>query len=173
MYKKLVALILASASVLITPVHAEMKIVLVDGVRAILSTTEAQTLVEAFQKEIDAETTALQAKAKKFRELQEKAQRDAEILTKEDARRIQKDLEDLGIEIDFERKHLQKDANDKQQEILRSLQPRYQKVLKDLIDIDQIDLVLPTTSAVYSNPIHDITRRVTEKMNDEASKSAE
>jgi len=46
--------------------------------------------------------------------------------------------------------------------------PKYEKVLSDLIQIDQIDLILSPNQVQYANAKHDISRRVTEKMNEQA-----
>ena len=56
-----------------------------------------------------------------------------------------------------------KTAQDKRQEILQTLAPKYDKVLKDLIQIDQIDMIL-ASALQYANDKHDITRRVVEKL---------
>ena len=61
---------------------------------------------------------------------------------------------------------LQKTAQDKRQEILQTLAPKYDKVLKDLIQIDQIDMILAPSALQYANDKHDITRRVVEKLNE-------
>ena len=54
----------------------------------------------------------------------------------------------------------------KQHEILQAMAPKYEKVLNDLIQIDQIDLILSPNQLQYANPKHDISRRVTEKLNE-------
>ena len=63
---------------------------------------------------------------------------------------------------------IQKIAQDKRQEILQTLAPQYDKVLKDLIQVDQIDLIVQPNALQYANPKHDITKRVTEKMNEQS-----
>ena len=60
---------------------------------------------------------------------------------------------------------LQKYAQDKNQEILQSLAPAYEKVLNEIIEIDQIDLILSPTALTYANKKHDITKKVTERLN--------
>jgi Skp family chaperone for outer membrane proteins len=62
---------------------------------------------------------------------------------------------------------LQKEAQDRRQEILQALAPKFDKVLKDIIQVDQIDLILAPNALQYANPKHDITRRVTEKLNEQ------
>ena len=57
---------------------------------------------------------------------------------------------------------------DRQQEILQSLAPQFQKVRDDLIQIDQIDMIVNPNVLQYANAKHDITKRVTEKMNEQS-----
>ena len=66
-----------------------------------------------------------------------------------------------------EREENQKAVQEARQEILRTLAPKFEAVLKDIIQVDQIDLVLNPQTLQYANPKHDITRRVTEKMNEQ------
>ena len=44
--------------------------------------------------------------------------------------------------------------------------PKFEAVLKDLIDLEDYDAVLPRQTLLWINPRHDITRRVTEKLNE-------
>ena len=61
---------------------------------------------------------------------------------------------------------LQKQTQDRRQEIIQAMAPKYEKVLNDLIQIDQIDLILSPNQLQYTNAKHDISRRVTEKLNE-------
>ena len=123
-------------------------------------------LIDAAAKEVEAERTDLENLAKKMQELQERLQKDAEVMSDAEKRKAQKDMEDYRIDLDFGSKKLQKEAQDKQNEILQVLAPRFEKVLKDLIEVEGIDMIIAPNSVVYANSIHDITRRLTEKMNE-------
>jgi Skp family chaperone for outer membrane proteins len=74
----------------------------------------------------------------------------------------------MQADIQFGSQKLQKQVQDKRQEILQAMAPKYEKVLGDLIQIDQIDLILSPNQVQYANAKHDISRRVTEKLNEEA-----
>ncbi|GIS20324.1 MAG: hypothetical protein CM15mP120_22400 [Pseudomonadota bacterium] len=96
----------------------------------------------------------------------QKLQKDGEILSDADKRKIIKDIESMQADLQFGSQKLQKTAQDKRQEILQTLAPKYDKVLKDLIQIDQIDMILAPSALQYANDKHDITRRVVEKLNE-------
>ena len=99
--------------------------------------------------------------------LQTKLQKDGEVMSDSDKRKAVKELESMQADLQFGSQKLQKVAQDKRQEILQTLAPQYDKVLKDLIQVDQIDLIVQPNALQYANPKHDITKRVTEKLNEQ------
>ena len=86
-------------------------------------------------------------------------------MSESERRKAIKDLEDMQTDLQFGNQKLQKQTQDKRQEIIQAMAPKYEKVLKDLIQIDQIDLILSPNQLQYTNAKHDISRRVTEKLN--------
>jgi len=159
----LVALILAAPFA-----SAEMKIVVLDTVRAILESDEAKVLADAANAEMQPEQDELRAAAEEMQALQAKLQKDGEVMSESERRKAINDLESMQADIQFGSQKLQKQVQDKRQEILQAMAPKYEKVLGDLIQIDQIDLILSPNQVQYANAKHDISRRVTEKLNEEA-----
>ena len=159
----LVALILAAPFA-----SAEMKIVVLDPVRAILESDEAKVLADAANAEMQPEQDELRAAAEEMQALQAKLQKDGEVMSESERRKAINDLESMQADIQFGSQKLQKQVQDKRQEILQAMAPKYEKVLGDLIQIDQIDLILYPNQVQYANAKHDISRRVTEKLNEEA-----
>jgi outer membrane protein len=159
----LVALILAAPFA-----SAEMKIVVLDPVRAILESDEAKVLADAANAEMQPEQDELRAAAEEMQALQAKLQKDGEVMSESERRKAINDLESMQADIQFGSQKLQKQVQDKRQEILQAMAPKYEKVLGDLIQIDQIDLILSPNQVQYANAKHDISRRVTEKLNEQA-----
>ena len=149
-------------------VSAEMNMVVLDPVRAILESEEAKVLAEAANKEMQPEQEELRAAAEEMQALQAKLQKDGEVMSDSERRKAIKYLESMQADIQFGSQKLQKEAQDRRQEILQALAPKYEKVLSDLIQIDQIDLILSPNQLQYANAKHDISRRVTEKLNEQA-----
>ena len=46
--------------------------------------------------------------------------------------------------------------------------PSFEKVRNDLIQVEGYDMILAPNTLVYANPINDITKKVTERMNEQA-----
>lgn len=146
---------------------ADLNIVVLDSVRAILETEEAQTLIEAANKEMEPEQEDLRSMAEEAQALTSRLQTDGEVMSDAEKRKVQKDIEDIRIDLEFRSQKLQKDAQDKRNEILQVLAPKFEKVRRDLIEAQQIDIILAPGALAYVNPRHNITRRITEKMNEQ------
>ncbi len=166
MIKKLAQIAVAGCLLVTQAVYAEMNIVVLDSVRAILGSEEAQTLAEAANKEMESEQAELKSLAQKLQDLQTKLNTDGEVMSDAEKRRIGKEAEDIQIDLQFRSQKLQKEVQDKRQEILQAMAPKFDKVLKDIIQVDQIDLILAPQALQYANTKHDITARVTEKLNE-------
>lgn len=168
MFNKLAMAVLATAMMAAPSVYAEMKIVVLDPVRAILESDEGKVLIEAANKEMQPDSDQLRTDAEALQALQTKLQKDGEVMSDSDKRKAVKELESMQADLQFGSQKLQKVAQDKRQEILQALAPQYDKVLKDLIQVDQIDLIVQPNALQYANPKHDITKRVTEKLNEQS-----
>ncbi len=147
--------------------HAEMKIVVLDSVRAILETDEAKVLIEAAEKEMSGESEELRSLSDRRRTLQEKLQKDGDVMSAGEKREVAKEIEDTEIDLQFRSQKLQKAVQDKRQEILVALAPKFEKVRNDLVSVEGYDMIMAPNAMIYVNPKNDITRRVTERMNEQ------
>ena len=145
---------------------AELKIVVLDTQRALVESEEAQALLAQAQKELQTEQEELQALGEEILALQEKLQTDAEIMSPTEQNKVQKDIEDKQIDYQFLGNKLQKKVNDRRQELLAQMVPKIDVVLKDLIELEGYDMIMERSNLRYVNTKHDITRRVTEKLNE-------
>ncbi|MEE8079215.1 MAG: OmpH family outer membrane protein, partial [Pseudomonadales bacterium] len=91
---------------------------------------------------------------------------DGEVMSPTEQRRLQKDIEDKQIDYQFLVNKLQKQVNDRRQELLAQMVPKIDAVLKDLIELEGYDLIMERGNLRYVNTKHDITRKVTEKLNE-------
>ncbi len=145
---------------------AELKIAVLDTQRALLSSEEAKSLMEQVQQELEQEQARVNELGDEIRALQEKLEKDSEVMSATEQRKAQKALEDKGIDYQFLVNKLQKRVNDRRQELGQVMVPKVDAVLKDLIELEGYDLILERGNILYVNSKHDITRRVTEKLNE-------
>ncbi len=144
---------------------AELKIAVLDTQRALVSSEEAKALLEQAQSELKKEEEEVNALGAEIQALQEKLQTDGEVMSPTEQRKAQKDIEDKRIDYEFLVNKLQKALQDRRQDLLQVMVPKVDAVLKDLIELEGYDLIMERANLRYVNPKHDITRRVTEKLN--------
>ena len=166
MYKKLTRWSLLILVVIAGPVSAEFKIAVLDTQRALVESEEAQALLAQAQKELQAEQEQVQGLAEEIMARREKLQTDGEVMSATEQRKAQKDIENKEIDYQFLVNKLEKEVNDRRQELLQQMVPKIDVVLKDLIELEGYDMIMERGSLRYVNTKHDITRRVTEKLNE-------
>ncbi len=163
MIKKLTAVALMAAAF---GAAAELKVAVLNVQRALSESDEAKAAAEQIQQDLQEDRDSLNQLREDIEALQEQLEKDAEILGDEEKRRIGKDIEDKRLDFEFGANKLQKELQDRQEEVLRDMAPKLEAVLDDLVEIEGYDLVLQRGGLLYVNVKHDITRRVTEKLNE-------
>lgn len=144
---------------------AELKIVVLDTQRALAESEEAKALIEKINNELKSEQDEVQSLGESIRALNEKLGKDGEVMSAAEKRKAQKEIEDKQIDYQFLVNKLQKEVNDRRNELLQQMVPKVDAVLKDLIATEGYDMILERGSLRYANTKHDITRKVTEKLN--------
>ena len=165
--KKVLAVILLPLFMLAaTDVAAELKIAILDVQRAIGESEEAKILISGLQQDLAKDEADLSQLGEGIQALRAKLEKDAEIMGDSEKRKIAKDIEEKGIDYEFGLNKLRKESQDGLQEIYQAMAPKLDAVIKDLIELEGYDLVLPRPGVLYVNTKHDITRKVTEKLNE-------
>ena len=166
MVKRLSAALLACFCFSAVGVAAEYKFAVLDVQRAIGDSEEAKSLAAQVEQDLKEDQDALQKLAEEIQAVQDRLQKDAEILGDAEKRGLQKDIEDKQLDYEFGVNKFRKELQDRQQEIFRQMGPKLDAVLTDLIEIEGYDVVFPRAGLLYVNTKHDITRKVTEKLNE-------
>ena len=146
--------------------QAELKIVVINAEQAILQSEEGKAKIEAIRTAVEADELKIQSLSDQIRSLQERLAKDAEVISDGEKQKLQKDIENLNIDAQFELQKYQKKGNELQQDLMREMTPKLQAVLQDLIEVEGYDLVMPRAGLLYTNAKHNITRKVTEKLNE-------
>jgi outer membrane protein len=145
---------------------AELKVAVLDTQRALVESEEAKELLAQAAEELQAEEASVKTLGESIMAIQEKLQTDGEVMSPTEQRKLQKEIEDKQIDYQFQVNKLQKEVNDRRQELLQQMVPKIDTVLKDLIEVEGYDLIMERSQLRYVNSKHDITRKVTEKLNE-------
>ncbi|MCZ6709598.1 MAG: OmpH family outer membrane protein [Gammaproteobacteria bacterium] len=152
---------------------AELNVAVLDTQRALIESEEAKILLKRAQEELQKEEDSVRSLGEEILALQEKLKTDGEVMSATEQRKMTKDIEDKQIDYQFLVNKLQKQVNDRRQELLAQMVPKIDKVLKDLIEIEGYDMIMERGNLRYVNSRHDITRKVTEKLNENRQKQSE
>jgi len=164
---KKLAFVLLSFSVLAAgSAFAELKIAILNTQKAVLESEEAKVLLDKLQKDLKPEETEIKGLQKSILDLRGKLEKDKDILGDAEMRKMVKEMQGYEEDYKFKVNKLQKELNDRQQELFNQMAPKLDAVLKDLIAVEGYDLVMQRQTVLYTNSKHDITRKVTEKLNE-------
>lgn len=145
---------------------AEVKIAVVDVQRAILNSEEAKRLLVQIQEEFKTDDAKINTIKTNAAALLERLQKDAEVMSVDEKRRIQQEIESYNNDFVYERQKLQKAINARQTELFSGTEAKIQRAIEDLVLKNDYDLILPRGAALYVGDLYDITRKVTEKLNE-------
>lgn len=145
---------------------AEVKIAIVDVQGAILQSEEAKRLLQQIQDEFKDEEDEIRQIQTDAAAMMERLQKDAEVMSDVEKRRIQQQIESKNNDFVFFRQKLQRQVEERQQELFAGINGKVQKAVEELVKSDDYDLILPRQAALYVNPVYNITRKVTEKLNE-------
>lgn len=179
--KKLIAVLLTvtTAAGFAPAARAELNIAVLNAERAVLESEQARRMVQSLEQELEEDQQFIESVTAEIAELQERFQKDADVLTDAQRRQMTKEMEDKGLERRQRMEKVQKAIADRRQEIFQEISPLLQVVVQELIDVENYDLILPRSVTVptqqgaypiqpilYVNPRHDITAKVTERLNE-------
>ncbi len=170
--QQLTAILALSLSLLLAPMaSAEVKIAVVDVQQAILSSESAKTLLGQIQQEFKGDEDTIKGIQTEAAGLLQRLQKDADVMSDEEKRRIQSEIEGLNNDFVYQRQKLQKEIQARQGELFAGTDEKVRKAIEDLVLENDYDIILPRGAALFAGDLYDITRKVTEKLNELDKKS--
>ncbi len=162
----ILAILAISVLALTTPVAlAEVKIAVVDVQTAILQSEEAKRLMAQIQTEFKTKEDEIREIQSEAAGMLERAQKDAEVMTESEKRKLQQQIESKNNDFVYLRQKLQREIEERQQELFAGIDAKVQKAIEDLVLEEDYDLILPRQAALYVGDLYNITRKVTERLN--------
>ena len=156
----------AALTALAEDATAELKIAVVNSDAAIGQSEEFKTFREALQQEFSGEQGELKTLQDSIAALQQRVVDERDVMSESEMRDVQKEIENKNLDLEFRGKKFEKDVNDRQVEFFQSMTPKFQAVVNDLIEIERYDFVYERRQVIFANMKHDITAKVTEKLNE-------
>ena len=161
------ALAIAATVLVFSPsALAEVKMAFVDVQRAILSSEEAKRLGKQIQEEFTDEEAKIRQISSDAAVLLQRMQKDSEVMSEAEKVKLSKRIEEKNADFTYERQKLQRQVQERQNELFAGTEKKLQKAIEELVLAEDYDMILPRGAALYVGDLYDITRKVTEKLNE-------
>ena len=147
-------------------VAAQLKVAVVDTGAAIQQSEEATHFMEQLTNELKPQSDELNALRDEVTALEQKIADEGDVMSDADKRSVAKDIEDKRIDLEFGAQKLQKEIQDRRNELLQQMLPKVQSIVQDLVEVERYDFVFERSNVGYVNPRHEVTAKVTEKLNE-------
>ena len=144
---------------------AELKVAVIDIQRAVFSSEEAREYLAQIEEEFSQQEDEMRDLQTGVSAMQEHLQKDGEVLSDSERRRLQQDIESKTNDFVYLRQKVQRQVEDRQQELFSGMDGKVQRAVEELVRREDYDLVLHRQAVLYSGDLYDITRKLTEQLN--------
>lgn len=169
-YSRLTLILLAL--MLILPLQAQaqnqprpQRIAVLDWQAALMETTRVREAMQQADGQLSSDQTRARQLAEEGRTLQERLQRDASVMSEEERRRLQQQVEQKLQEYQFVVSRLQQQQQELRQEVINRFRPSLEKAVNELLEEHNIDILLDRQAVAFAKPEFDLTQAVAEKLN--------
>lgn len=160
------AVVFAALTAVAEDAAAQLKIAVVNADAAIAETEEFKTFRDALEEEFADERASIQQLQTEIEALQQRLVDERDVMSGNELNDVTKNIENKRIDLEFLGKKSQKDVTDRQNEFFQGMTPKFRAVVNDLIELERYDFVYDRRTLLFANMKHDITAKVTEKLNE-------
>lgn len=165
--KNILSIVVLGLSVIVSTIAiAEVKLAFVDVDRAVASSEAAKELLTQLQGEFSTDEDTIKSIQTDAAALLQRLQKDGEVMSEDEKRRLQQEIESLNNDFVYQRQKLQKEVAARQSELFAGTEVKVRKAIEELVLENDYDMILPRAAALYVGELYDVTRKVTEKLNE-------
>ena len=147
--------------------YAEMKVAVGDVESAIMASEEAKRLRTQIREEFKSDQERVRDMLSERAALIERAQKDVEVMSDAEKRKLQQQIDGINNDLVYHQQKLQKALEDRQAELFESLlNEKVQRAIEALVLDEDYDIVIPRQAALYVGDLYNVTRKVTERLNE-------
>jgi outer membrane protein len=167
MFRLSVVAVLLSA-LLAAPVSAvaETKIGVVNLRQALFSSNEARSFTEKLQSDFADDEESVREAQEEARKVKERIEKDAAMMNEEERKQLAGEFQEALKEFNYRKEKLDSAVAKRKQEFLDKARPEVDQAVKELLDEEGLDLVLPAEAVVYVKPSMDLTNKLLQKLNE-------
>ncbi len=162
---KLRTMITVIAMLCVAPAFAETRIGVVDLRQALFSSTDAQAFSDQLQKDFAGEEVNVRAAQDEARKLKDRLEKDGAMMNESERTKLGSEFQEKVKEFNFLKQRLDSAVAGRKQAFLENARPEVDAAVKELLDENDLDLILPSEAVVYAKPDMDLTSDLLEKLN--------
>ncbi|MFO7530356.1 MAG: OmpH family outer membrane protein [Marinobacter sp.] len=147
------------------PVFAETRIGVVDLRQALFSSDEAKAFSETLQKDFAGEEAKVREAQEAARKLQERLQKDGAMMNETERNELAGQFQQKVQEFNMLKQRLDSTVSQRKQQFLENARPEVDAAVKELLEENNLDLILPSEAVVYVKPEMNLTSKLLEKLN--------
>lgn len=140
-------------------------IVVLKAEQAIFATGKAIALGKSLSAQLEPQAMRFDAMGKKLQALQQRFVADKDLMSGDEVQQLETEIQALNIEFQQLQQYLTNTKARAEQEFLASMRPALDKVLRQLIEANNISLIVNGQSVIYNSDAIDITPKVVELLN--------
>tara|TARA_B110000503_G_scaffold35257_1_gene57627 strand:+ start:609 stop:1121 length:513 start_codon:yes stop_codon:yes gene_type:complete len=140
-------------------------IVVLKAEQAIFATAKAIALGQSLSAQLEPQAVRFEAMGKKLQALQQRFVADKDLMSSDELKALETEIQALSNEHQQLQQYLTNAKVGAEQEFLASMRPALDKVLRQLIEENNISLIINGQSVIYNSEGIDITPKVVELLN--------
>lgn len=162
---RMITLLAAALMAVSLPAFAETRIGVVDLRQALFSSDEAKAFSETLQKDFAGEEAKVREAQEAARKLQERLQKDGAMMNETERKELTGQFQQKVQEFNMLKQRLDSTVAQRKQAFLENARPEVDAAVKELMQENDLDLILPSEAVVYVKPEMNLTSKLLDKLN--------
>lgn len=163
--RKLTQLVLLATVLVASPAFAEMKIAVMDYKSVLTDSDAAKKYAVDSEKKFGPQLTKLKALESSAKGIQSRLVSGGDKMAQAERERLELELKQKARDFQFQSKELNEAKAVADRDTINQLKPKLDKAVEEVLKKGGYDLVLERGAVIDVKPQYDITRQVTERMN--------
>lgn len=158
-------IVAAAIMALSFPAMAETRIGVVDLRQALFSSNDAKSFSETLQKDFTADEAKVREAQEQARKLKERLEKDGAMMNESERNKLAGEFQEKVKEFNFLKQRLDSAVSQRKQAFLEQARPDVDAAVKELLEENDLDIILPSEAVVYVKPEMNLTAQLLDKLN--------
>jgi len=145
---------------------AETRIGVVDLRQALFSSDEARAFSEKLEQDFGDDEAQVRQVQQEAQKLQDRLQKDGAMMNESEREELSGQFQQKVQEFNQLKQRLDSAVNQRKQQFVESARPEVDAAVKELLEENDLDLILPSEAVVYAKPDMNLTENLLNKLNE-------